>query len=78
MKRIAVIAILFAAVPAIAQQAAPDPAFLQKALSAVADQRNQALNNLAVVQAQLDQMREESAALKKQIEDLKPKDAPKN
>jgi septal ring factor EnvC (AmiA/AmiB activator) len=65
--------------PTHAQQP-PDPAFVQKALAALQQQRNAAMDNLAVVQAQLAQAQEQLQAVTKERDDLKaklPKDEPK-
>jgi phage shock protein A len=79
MKRFA-FALLLLASPATAQQPQqpPDPAFLQKALSAMQQQRNQAMDSVAVMQAQAEQAREELAKAQERIKQLeaKPADAP--
>lgn len=73
--RYAIAIALMLMVPALAQQPAPqaDPAFMQKALTALQAQRNAALDGQAAAQAQAAMLTEEVATLKKQIEDLKPK-----
>ena len=59
---------------ASAQQAVPDPAFMQKAIAAVQAQRNNALDVAAAAEARATQLAEENTKLKAQIEQLtKPK-----
>lgn len=76
MIRLAFAAALLIATPALAQQAPPDPAFLQKAAGALQAQRNTALDAQAVAEARAAMLADEVAALKKQVEDLKPKAEP--
>jgi len=59
-------------------QSPSDPAFLNNALQVLQQQRNRALDEAAVSQAQYVQATKEIEVLKKQIADLhKPADAPK-
>ena len=76
MKSIAVAVALLLAIPALAQQPPPDPAFMQKAIVALQVQRNAALDAQVVAEARAAQLSDEVAALKKQIEDAKPKAEP--
>jgi len=65
---------------ALAQQPqSPDPAFMQKALTALQGQRNQALDGQAVAEARAAQLADEVAKLKAEIEALKkpPTEPPK-
>jgi len=55
--------------PALAQQQ-PDPAFLQRALSAIEQQRNAALNAQAVAEAGQATLADENSKLKARIQEL--------
>jgi hypothetical protein len=73
-----VIALLLLAVPAHAQQPQlpPDPAFMQKAITALQQQRNDALDRQAGSEAKAAQLAEENAKLKAENEELKKKVPP--
>ena len=73
-----VIALLLLAVPARAQQPQmpPDPAFMQKAITALQQQRNDALDRQAGSEAKASQLAEENAKLKAENEELKKKIPP--
>lgn len=64
------------ATPALAQQAPPDPATLQRAIAAIQAQRNAALDQAASMQIEAQRLADENAKLKAEIEALK-KDRPK-
>lgn len=70
MIRLALLLTLFAN-PALAQQAAPDPVTLQRAVSAIQQQRNAALDQAASFQIEVQRLTEENAKLKAEIEALK-------
>jgi glutaredoxin-related protein len=74
MKRLLVLAMLLAT-PALAQQPQqpPDSGFLQKALQAMQQQRNQAMDSVAVLQAQMEQLREELAKANEAAKKSEPK-----
>lgn len=55
--------------PAPPQPQQPDPAIMRSALQVLEKQRNQALNEAVMVEAQLAKLQEENAALKKQVAD---------
>jgi hypothetical protein len=68
MKHIIAIALLTISTTAgLAQQAAPDPAFLQKAITALQTQRNAALDAQAGAEARAATLAEELEKLKAQI-----------
>lgn len=71
MKRILIALCLFAT-PAFAQQA-PDPAFLQRALAAVEQQRNQALNSQAVAEARAAGLTDDLAKANARIKEMETK-----
>ena len=74
MKRLVLTsALLLGTAPAIAQQQTPDPAFLQKALSAMQSQRNQAADAQAVLEARLSMANDELAKAQAKIKELKAK-----
>ena len=79
MKKIAIFgAILALTSPAIAQQAPPDPAVLQRALSALQAQRNQAMDAAASAEIKAAGLAEDLAKAQARIKELEPKpDAPK-
>ena len=54
-----------------------DPEFTQKALSALQGQRNRAMDEAAVAEAQLAKVQKENVDLQKQIDDLKKAGPPK-
>lgn len=58
---------------ASAQQQAPDPAFLQRALSVMQAQRNQAMDTAAVQQARADGLADELAKAQARVKELEPK-----
>ena len=60
--------------PVFAQQA--DPAFLQKAITAVQTQRNLAMDQAAVAQAKAAGLAEELAKAQARIKELEPKPEP--
>lgn len=66
-------AALLAASPVFAQQQAPDPAFLQRALSAMQAQRNQAMDAAAVQQARADGLADDLAKAQTRIKELEEK-----
>ena len=72
MRKIA-FAIALLVTPALAQQAPPDPAFMQKAIVALQAQRNAALDAQAVAEARASVLAEEVATLKKQIDETRAK-----
>lgn len=76
--RLLVLTIAFlVSVPALAQQQpAVDSAFLQKALSAMQAQRNNALDEQVGTVARAAVLADENAKLKAEIEELKKKAAP--
>lgn len=57
--------------PAVAQPAAPDPVQLQKALSVVQQQRNNAMDQIAALQLEVYRLTEELEKLKKEKVDVK-------
>ena len=65
------------AAPTLAQQPPADPAFLQQALVALQGQRNRALDEAAVAQAQAAKMQADLAAVTKERDELKAKLEPK-
>lgn len=71
-----VLALVLLASPAMAQQGPSDPQFCQDAAAAIADQRNQAFNVAANIQAQLLAAQRQIAALQKQLVDVKAKASP--
>jgi hypothetical protein len=74
---IAWVLLCFLANLALAQQTLPDPAFLQKALSAMQAQRNQAMDALAVSDAKAQMVAEDLAKANTRIKELEPKPEPK-
>jgi len=76
MRFIVVALALFIGTEAFAQQGPSDPQFCQDAASSIADQRNQAFNVAANIQAQLLAAQRQVAALQKQVTDLKAKASP--
>jgi len=68
--RIAFLLFIFAT-PALAQQAPLDPATLQRALAAVQQQRNAAMDQTASAQIEAMRLAEEVAKLKAEIEAIK-------
>ena len=62
-------------VPAFAQQ--PDPAFMQKAITALQAQRNQALDSAAVAEAKASGVSDELNNAKNRIKELEDKYEPK-
>lgn len=77
MKRALIALCLFAATPALAQQA-PDPVFLQRALTAMQAQRNQAMDAQAISTAQAAGLADDLAKAQARIKELEPKlDEPK-
>lgn len=75
MKRLlaAAAAAVLAILPAFAQQAPPDPAFLQRALAAVQAQRNAALDDAAGMRAQYESTLDQLAIARTRINDLEAK-----
>lgn len=65
--------ILLLATSAAAQQQAPDPAFLQRAIAALQTQRNQALDNEVAWKAQYDGAAELLAKANEKIKELEAK-----
>lgn len=72
MKKIIAVAIFLAASPAFAEQQ-PDPAFLQRAITALQAQRNAALDQAAAHQARADGLADELAKAQAKIKELEPK-----
>lgn len=70
--RLIFVLFLLLASPAFAQQA-PDPAFLQRALTALQTQRNVAMDSAAVAEAKLAAMADELAKAQARIKELEPK-----
>lgn len=70
MKKLAVLLLLVAS-PALGQQ--PDPAFLQRALSVMQQQRNAAMDAAAGQQARADGLADELAKAQARIKELEPK-----
>ena len=68
-------ALLFVPAAGSAQQT-PDPAFLQKALTAMQAQRNQASDAQAVLEARLSMANEELAKAKDKIKEMEAKAKP--
>lgn len=62
---------------AFAQQQPADPAFMQKAITALQAQRNEAADKLAIEAARSMMLSEENAKLKADLDKLKPSDLPK-
>lgn len=73
MKRI-ILALSLLATPAFAQQQQPDPAFLQRVLSTMQAQRNQATDALAVSDTRIAVLQEELEKIKARVKEL---EAPK-
>lgn len=67
--RLILIVALFFATPVFAQQA-PDPAFLQRALSALQAQRNAALDAQAVVEARAAGLTDDLARAQARIKEI--------
>lgn len=60
--------------PALAQQQPPDPATLQRAIAAIQQQRNAALDQAASMQIEAQRLADENAKLKARVDELeKPK-----
>lgn len=72
MKYMTVVFLLAATAECVAQPAS-DPIFLQKAIDAIAAQRNNALNGEAIAQATISMLNEKIAKLEKEIADAKQK-----
>jgi hypothetical protein len=72
MKRVLTALCLFVATPALAQQA-PDAAFLQRAITVLQGQRNQAMDAQAVAAAQVATLTDHLAKAKARIMELEPK-----
>ncbi len=71
MARTSLVAVaLILSTPASAQQQPPDPAALQKAVQALQQQRNAAMDQAAGLQVQAATLAEENDRLKKQVEEL--------
>lgn len=65
------LALTLLATPALAQQQPPDPATLQRAIAAIQQQRNAALDQAATFQIEAQRLADENAKLKAEIEALK-------
>lgn len=65
------------AAPAAAQQQAPDPAFLTRAIGVLQVQRNQALDALTVEQARAEGLREELTKAQARIKEMESAQAEK-
>lgn len=70
--RLALLGSLLLASPALGQQA-PDPAFLQRAITAVQTQRNLALDAQAVAEAKVATLIEELAKAQARVKELESK-----
>jgi Ni/Co efflux regulator RcnB len=70
-----VAAVLFSATASNAQQQ-PDPAFLQRALTALQTQRNQALDMAAAQQARADGLTDDLAKAQSKVKELEAQAAP--
>lgn len=76
--RFLVLALSLLATPALAQQQPPDPATLQRAIVAIQQQRNQALDQAATMQIEAQRLADENAKLKAEIDAMKkPAEQPK-
>lgn len=73
---IRVLAFLLLASPAFAQQAPTDPATLQRAITILQQQRNQALDMQANSEMRAAQLTEENAKLKAELDELRKKQPP--
>lgn len=72
MRRYVLAAAVLLSFPAYAQQAQqPDPATLQRAIAAIQQQRNAALDQAATFQIEAQRLADENAKLKAEIEALK-------
>lgn len=76
MKRLWIVFVLLCASPAVAQQQA-DPVFLQRAVTALQTQRNQALDNAASIAARAEGLAEELARANVRIKELEQSAEPK-
>jgi hypothetical protein len=70
--RFLILALLFLATPALAQQS-NDPLFLNRAISALQQQRNQAWDAAAVAEARAAGLADDLAKANARIKDLEPK-----
>lgn len=72
MRRYVLAAAVLLSFPAYAQQSQqPDPATLQRAITAIQQQRNAALDQAATFQIEAQRLADENAKLKAEIEALK-------
>lgn len=76
MKRIIVLAFLWGATAAHAQQQEANPEFLKHAITAVVAQRNQAQDEAAMARAQLGQLQDALAKAQARIKELEARPAP--
>jgi len=70
MRFLVLAAALLLALPAHAQQAPSDPAFLQQAVAALQQQRNEALDRAAVITANAQMLAAETEKLKARVKEL--------
>ena len=73
MKRVILILTLICTSTAFAQQGPPDPAFLQKAITALQQQRNSVMDQLAATQAQFEMTKDELAKVQAHVKELEDK-----
>lgn len=67
----ALLALLVSSAFAQQPQQPPDPAFMQKAIGAMQQQRNQAYDQAAIAEARAAQLADEVAKLKAELDELK-------
>jgi hypothetical protein len=76
MKVLAFLLFMTASAHAQQPQLPPDPGFMQKAINALQQQRNDALDRQAGSEAKASQLAEENAKLKAEMEELRKKIPP--
>lgn len=77
MRSVLIAVVLLLVTPAAAQQQnVPDPAFLQRAIASIENQRNQALSAQVVAEAKAAGLAEELAKANAKIKELESKPAP--
>jgi predicted nucleic acid-binding Zn-ribbon protein len=69
--KVLVLLLSLLATPALAQQQTPDPATLQRAISAIQAQRNAALDQAASMQVEAQRLADENAGLKSALEAMR-------